>query len=113
MGGSNSTSIKLFCHVQSSLSQQVKTCQTNIRVGGPITDWWFEKLGIINDLLNANTIIDNWQKLGKLEIFMTQRHNSTLKLQMSWTKFVCQIVDSNQNNSFWFFDIIQDVIKDL
>ena len=32
VSGSNSTNIKLFCHVQSSLASQVTNCQNNIKV---------------------------------------------------------------------------------
>ena len=32
MEGSNSTSIKLFCHVQSALAVQVQSAQANIKV---------------------------------------------------------------------------------
>ena len=32
VAGTNSTSIKLFSHVQSAVTQQVQTCQTKIRV---------------------------------------------------------------------------------
>ena len=32
VGGSSSTSIKLFCHVQSALAAQVTACQANIKV---------------------------------------------------------------------------------